>query len=926
MIDNKTKILNWVRADLATNFPEELPTLKDIEDSLEEISSMIAKKYPITEEEYRAIILELETTVPHSMGDEITIYDPKIKQTPWYNAQSGNHFHWNRYKSYLINFKKRMPVIVRKMDLITNKIMDQLGDPKSKNSFQIRGLLMGDVQAGKTEFYTMIINKAIDAGYKVIIVLAGMTNSLRTQTQSRLDAEIIGCDSADLVYDEQTQKSSIKYIGVGRSGIASGEQIVTPLTSTESDFDKDMKRLRGLQLDALKGAALFVVKKNATILNNLLEWLQKDQHAALMPLLLVDDEADNASIDVGKDGSPTAINSCINGIVQTFHKASYLAVTATPFANIFIDPDLNEQGFGKDLFPRNFITLLPSTDSYIGLSKIFGRNADSKYKNLVKTISKNEQKNYFRYGHKKDLEYVLTDLPGSMYEAIRYFVLATAVSDARYQKDTHRTMLINVSRFTKVQNKTAALVNDYIENLRTAVDSYAGLSVQDALSRSPLVKSLKDTWDKFGLQDLIKQENHIVDWKEMQQKFLSPALERIQVRIVNQTKDSKNSTYQVGLDYQNYENSTPKGLRVIAVGGNNLSRGITLEGLIVSYFYRNTAMYDTLTQMGRWFGHREGYSDLMKVWMGGDTLQYFGTISDATEELKEDLRIMSLSNRTPADFGLRVKKNPGSLIVTARNKMRKAKTVTVPINIAGRMIETPRIIADIGVIQKNNQLCSNFIKKLCENGYSYISNIEPNGLIFKDIPRDEIVGLINGYESHALTLSFQAKVLSEYINNHDDLKIWDVAIPFGEGNQESVNGISVKLEKRYMPMTDGMNLLMVGGRHVRIGSGNVSAFGLNQQQISEAKNIIKDRNYYIDKDFLSVKERKPILVLHYLYPQKDKEGRMIIDAPFYRPIFALGLGFPGDRSDEKTATYVLNLVALRQYDLDSDSSEGDVND
>ena len=288
-------------------------------------------------------------------------------------------------------------------------------------------------------------------------------------------------------------------------------------------------------------------------------------------------------------------------------------------ANIFIDPDVEHDEAAKDLFPKDFLTVLPTPEKYIGATKIFGygdadnwdddRNdlrVEGEYGSAVIPIENEEQEDFYVFKHKKELANDLVDIPPSMKEAIRYFILATAVSDTRLDENEHRSMLVNVSRFTMVQNITADLIDAYVTGLKSDLENYSKLSIDKAMQISG-IRSLYHTWEKYHLSDITKQ-----DWNTLLHDHLNKAARRISVRAVNQKHGAASLNY-----------NEEEGLRVIAVGGNSLSRGLTLEGLVVSYFYRNTMMYDTLLQMGRWFGYRFGYEDLFKLWIAEDAIDWY---------------------------------------------------------------------------------------------------------------------------------------------------------------------------------------------------------------------------------------------------------------------------------------------------------------
>ena len=915
MTENMEILFEQIKRIIETKFGSKYPTEDQIYLEADQLRTIFAPIYPVTDEEFTSIKKRLPQHIIHSIGYADTLRSrDSDHQVGWYVLTEKEHYFWNRYRTYL-NKKWSIPVVDR-LHKTTDDIMDDLGDPTSEDPFQRRGLLLGDVQSGKTATYTAICNKAADIGYRVIIVLAGMMENLRIQTQERLDAEFVGLDSKYTLDKKADSSMRNKPVGVGLIPPFQSDRRITRFTSVSTDFKASVIKSNGLNLNDLNGTALFVVKKNKSVLNNLQKWLTKDEDVLNLPLLLIDDEADNASVNTNsEENNPTAINAAINKILRSFKQASYLGITATPFANIFINPDTDEDGAAKDLFPRHFLTLLPTPDHYIGADRIFGNGSldddvmrtKGEYDASLIPIMNEEQEDFFYFKHKKDLADNIDDLPPSMYEAIRYFILATAVSDSRFDTKEHRSMMINVSRFTDVQNVTADLVKEYVNQLQSDLENYYQLPLEKAMQIADL-QQLKATWDKYDLATISN-----ISWEKMLKEFLFKAARRIEVRSVNQKNGAKS------LDYYNYKDI---GMRVIAVGGNSLSRGLTLEGLTVSYFYRNTMMYDTLLQMGRWFGYRNNYDDLFKIWIGEDAIGWYSYITDAFNELKGELRRMARQNMTPEDFGLKVRDNPGSLIVTARNKMRSGTVVPMPITVSGRMLETPRLWANPQIILDNNKLCEEFIKRVDQitNGKRE-KDTYVNAYIWRDVSKNEIAELVKCYKSHPWNLNFQAVALSELISGDTDMEYWDVAIPFGSGNTpyplKLQNGDVLQLygEGRKISKDNTVDkMLRVNEHHIRVGAGGCSKIGLSKDKIVSLRK--ESGGKATDKTYL-IEDRKPIVLLHMMINTNEE----LKDYPDY--IYAIGLGFPGGR-EEKKAQYVINTIELRNYiDVEDVNDEDD---
>ncbi len=501
------------------------------------------------------------------------------------------------------------------------------------------------------------------------------------------------------------------------------------------------------------------MKKNKRILNNLIKWLSDNntQNAAGqidLPLMLIDDEADNASVNTkDEDSQPAAINDCIRRLLNLFSKTTYLGITATPFANIFIDPEKDD-----DLFSADFIYALSAPTNYIGADRIFGENSDSDH--MLQEIDIEELEACFPPKHKKD--FVVEDLPEDLYEAAYYFLLLNAIRDYRGDLTEHRSMMVHISLYTNVQNQIQEMLNVWLDQVKSDVRNYAKLPLSQS-ERIRNIKAMHVVWDKYHLSGIVG-----IEWEDLLKNYLHKAISPIEVRAVNM------KTGAASLDYFNHKND---GLRVIAVGGNSMSRGLTLEGLGVTYFHRNTKMYDTLLQMGRWFGYRPNYGDVAKVWMTPEAIDWYGQITRATAELKEEISKMRNANQTPRDFGLKVRQDPGALIVTARNKMRTATDLTCPVTVSGNLLETPRLKASKNILVSNETAFKNFVNSLSSIGDRFFDEERTKGHYYwKNVLGDNVAQLLLDFETNPWHLSFNGRALAEFIESHHWSNGWDVVL------------------------------------------------------------------------------------------------------------------------------------------------------
>lgn len=733
-----------------------------------------------------------------------------------------------------------------------------------------------------------------------------MMENLRQQTQSRLDAEFSGRKSEYYLDPKAEQEIKNLPVGVGRYGV---QKRIAAFTSVSKDFDINVLKSNDLNLQSVSDPVVLVVKKNKRILNNLIKWLSKSRDDTtgkiMLPMLLIDDEADNASVNTrSEDDSPAAINACIRKLLHEFYQASYLGITATPFANIFINPETEDEMIGDDLFPRDFIYSLAPPTNYIGADKIFGD--EPSFSNALIPLRRDEMDLFFPFTHKKDLE--VDALPPSLYEAMAYFLMFNAIRDLRGDYTEHRSMMIHVSRFTDVQNRIAEAVNEWLVQMKSDVQNYAALPSAQREKISNL-RYLHKVWDKHKLEAISS-----VSWDEICTKYLNRAVAPIAARAVNQ------KTGATSLDYFNHKDD---GLRVIAIGGNSLSRGLTLEGLGVSYFYRRSQMYDTLLQMGRWFGYRPNYDDLFRIWMSEEAIDWYGYITRAANELKDEIAKMKLANQTPMEFGLKVRQDPNSLIATARNKMRSATQVSRPVTVSGKLLETPRLKANLDILKSNETAFKEFVDHLAEAG---TRDMKEKPYYWRGVPKEMIVQLLLAFETHPWHLAFQGRALAEYVDEKMGNETWDVAlVADGEGSAYDAGlkcgseVLPIKATERRTVIADD-KMIRISGTKVKVGSGGCTKVGLSEKEIEEAKRRFKEQNddkHMSDSAYL-IKERSPLLMLHIIETRLDEKESTNKNVPPY--LFALGVGFPDTGTGVRTANYMVNMVELRNW-MDPDEEE-----
>ncbi len=671
------------------------------------------------------LIREVESLYNIRM-DEFRIIEDWERRNPWVaNKKSEiNWGFWRRYRDYL-EFEKGYPeAVLDQIDRLTDRTLDGLFAPTEKIIVSKKGLVVGQVQSGKTSNYTGLVCKAADAGYRLIIVLAGIHNNLRSQTQLRLDEGFLGFDTQH----QRAYNENGVVMGVGHFNQSAVAHSLTSSLNNGDFATRAADAMGGFGFNTAE-PIIAVVKKNHKILERLYAWLHAK--AEELPdgtkkirsksLLLIDDEADNASINTSRDDDPaTRINQHIKNILNLCDRSGYVGYTATPFANIFIP--INED----DLFPRDFIINIPAPSNYIGPEKVFGvKVLDNEDKNdsvlpIVNRID--DHKELIPNGHKKD-DKLPDELPNSLKNAIKCFILTCAIRELRGQKDVHNSMLIHVSRYTRWQKHIKKEVEkifkfyrrgvemrtpSVLEELRKTFEEDIEYSVfYDGVEITEKYKSYHSVTSEI-LETMPAIDSSIAQhtWSDVLQ-YLHNTTSKIEVREINGgSKDA--------LNYFDHKS----GLSVIAIGGDKLSRGLTLEGLSVSYYLRASRMYDTLMQMGRWFGYRSGYVDLCRLFTSRELNEWFCHISLASEELRSEFEYMSeVAGSTPEQYALRVRTHPGVLQISASNKIRRA--VNVDVSWAGRLIESYQLQKNPSVVISNlsttitliNSLSTNFIKR-----------------------------------------------------------------------------------------------------------------------------------------------------------------------------------------------------------------------
>ena len=656
---------------LLKNREVKFPTEQEVISAVETAIKMVELGDPdvaalIDEKVKKAVTAYLLFSYSRLVGDSLVLTGDHKSHIEWLYERKPkiDWSHWNRYRQFMLDEDGMPDPVVAKVNTVTDQILGLLEDPSRKGMWTVRGLVVGSVQSGKTANYCGLINKAVDAGYKLIIVVAGVHDNLRTQTQGRIDSGVVGKDT-------RQGATSGTMFGVGEHGEA---PVIHQLTTYAEDFSASL--LQGQNVSIGSDPVILVVKKHSRILQNLRAWVSgvaspkpierrragrddgDEKWIAGCPMLLIDDEADHASINTSKT-ERTAINNAMVELLTFFQQSSYVGYTATPYANLFSDPDDTE-----NIFPRNFIVNIPPPDNYVGVSKVFGNDSDpdtgvegTAGLPIVRNLNQIDKGFELIVPPKHKIDFVPDALPESLKVAIKAFIITCAVRNVRRRTlpmSKHDSMLVHLSRFTNVMDRYHVLLQSEKDKLEAGIRT----------GSESVMADFKKVWDGDFITTFAKMPDADrgipVEWDSVVDE-LPHVLRKVTVRNI----------HGLSGEVLDYDKQRENGLCVIAIGGDKLSRGLTLESLSVSYFLRTSKMYDTLMQMGRWFGYKDGYVDLCRIYTSGTLISWYKHIALADRELRMEFVKMFAAKKTPFEYGLKVRSHPQGLRITALSKMRR---------------------------------------------------------------------------------------------------------------------------------------------------------------------------------------------------------------------------------------------------------------
>lgn len=827
---------------------------------------------PLIEEAIR--VVSEEATSDNETG---AVYEPAPDLLPWYGGPAESDIHWPALRSRLA--QRLGDQTAEGIHKTTESIMKGLRAPKT-SSFATRGLVLGYVQSGKTTNFMTLAAKAADRGYKLIVVLSGMTDILRSQTQNRIDTMLID-----------------------------GSHKWHRLTTETSDFGEHSNAgslfTNFSQSDG--GAMIAVIKKNPARLRRLRDWIVDAGTNAmkLAPMLVIDDEADQASIDVGKDVVST-INGLLRDILQ-HPKSAYVAYSATPFANFLIDPN-NEE----DLYPRDFIVPMPKPEGYFGAEQLFGRvdYPEDYGLDVIRSVPE-EDIVAVRPPNTAAIDAGwVAGTPDSLRSAVLWFLLATAARRRRVGRAQHSTMLVHTSMLSTVHSELKATLQSLLEELGRSVRS-------EAFVNSDLAREMESIWSDERTRALTANfQYEVLEWQEVCSAVAGVLAD---TRIVVDNYKSH--------DRLSYESTDPA--TVIVIGGNTLSRGLTLEGLVSSYFVRAASAFDTLLQMGRWFGYRVGYEDLGRIWMPDQQATWFRDLSGVEAQVREQISRYAKEQLTPMQLGVRIRLHP-VLAVTAASKMRNARKTSL--SFSSTRPQTTILPLDSQTLRKNRGAIETFLKTLASYASSHDFPTATPGTLtrrgYTGVAVKDILDLLSNFSFAADQVSISSELLTKYIRQQvgqNSLQSWRVVIMEGSGETLELPQIGTVRSVVRSRLVGGSELTAnirslssdrdraVGLDAITDQKASASDIDIARQRSLPDEGIV--RIYPIDKISEPTRDVTP----------NTGNTRQALNAA--DTVFGIMVDFPASKNPEASIGYVIaNLPDEEEFEYGSDLEESVASD
>lgn len=894
-----------------------------IEKTIESMSALIEDADALRDYLLSRISREKEEeTVSVMLGEEAE------NSTWWdeYRAENAADLKfWNRYNTYLFERKHwEKSAITKSIGNPTDMLLNAIADPNRTVAQEKRAMVVGYVQSGKTANYIGLINKALDAGYKYIIVLAGIHNNLRSQTQSRIDEEVLGYETSSEARQKQRERAEKNRIGVGTLYNAGFVQTLT-FRDESGDFSK-----KNSSWDTHPDVpTIIVTKKIKSTLTNLIENIESKQVVnqdenghfvmpAKYPLLLIDDEADQASVNTGYDYDDDGniideydvktINRLIRNLLNHFECKSYVGYTATPYANIFIPNDLAvaSEDLGNDLFPADCIISLPKPYRYIGANEFFGYGTEDEEPKPMPLVRKIKDEDFIDVKKK-----VVGDLPDSLKKAMKCFLISIAIRNCRGELYKPNTMLIHVARIKNMHKQLERKVSEYFfDELQSMIidgDSETKAELYDLIREEylPISEKMRKDFPRY------MENTYDVDEDEIYEEIVRLMNEdRVKVNVIN--GDSKDV-----LCYKDHEGEE---YNVIAIGGDKFSRGLTLEGLSISYFTRESKYYDTLMQMGRWFGFRPKYADLCRVFITDTIYRWFARIAFATDNLRNQITYMCDEKAKPRDFGLRVATHPELKI----SSPKKVKSGTIQqLDFSATLTVTRDIDVNIEMYDSNykavNHLFSYAEKILTSEEHFAKLGRETNTehYFIENVNSIRIIEFFRNYQTSKRARKVNGNNIATYIEeqNKDGLLVnWTVCLintgedvpGFEIAGIHIKNGITRKSENSIVPQEDTCSVHM-------LKSKDQEYYDMSLSEYDEIKQIEDKGDEKTVAEHIRATKMDPKKGLLLIYPIDHRDGGKTslfkIGDGNHMPPFGLVVVFP--KGNGKSISYQVNQVGMK---------------
>ena len=821
--------------------------------------------------------------------DEVMLADESILEASLKDNGIENTT-WDAHKNWLVENELLPESAIEETEKSTKRIAALLSNPELEKLY---GLVVGYVQSGKTGHFSGLMARAADDGITFVIVLSGILNDLRNQTQVRLMKDLIG-DHHNLLTHVPTISTD-------------GRKNWEILTTLENDVKAVTREEIPIRMNnALEENRILVavVKKNVTVLEHLLNGIKAagpnlcDRHR----VLIIDDEADHATVNTGGDGDlemsdpeldhddedlndtsetdPSRTNQIVRRIIRAFSRSAYIGYTATPFANVLIDEKLEDEVYGKSLYPRDFIVCMKEPDTYLGPKKFF---ADPDYPDEDSPFTVIHSNQSADEVHSMDIEpneEIESQIPMCLQDAVMDFILTGIARHIRRQKgkkmNPHHSMLVHITRLNEDQDTYTSVLKELVEQWKQKSSMTFGDGKE---FRSRLEKRWKNQF---------QSKNPTVEsWIDIEDELLKDEdedgwIHTVEVRMIN-------SISEKDLDYSKH----PEGLNVIAIGGNKLSRGLTLEGLCVSFYLRETKLYDSLMQMGRWFGYRHGYEELVRVHTSERLLLWFEWLVKVEQAVRSDIARYAVLGRSPRDLAVRIPLHK-DLRPTARNKMQAA-IITIS-DYSNQTVQSIHLPLDkTSQIEENFSKSASFINKLGKHD----SDNNNRTLCWENVDHDSVADFIESLQLPGPPYAtFDTLGLARYIrDNRNELPKFIVAHGGSKWDKlRQVTGTEPKLN----------SVLDIKPRWV-----SRSQRSLADGTPSNDVRAVSDPQDFKNLDL--VDSNAPAMIIYYIapgsQPRKGAENR--IEIPHFSvPVVALALKFPRKGGIEEEFNRVVSVKGI----------------